>query len=407
LVTVARGGGVVLLALLLIVGATGVAAGATATVQATVNRDALRVGEQLVLDIAVQGATAAEPQLQDLDGFTARYLGPSTQVSIVNGRVNQSITHRYALVATRPGRFTLGPFAVTVDGKVHRTKRIPVRVAAAAPARPGGAPRQRGSGPDVTLTLTVSSDQVYLHERIPLTLTLFVGERVDEVQYPRIETDAVSIEPLGEPVRGRTVRGGKTYRTLRFDTSIVPLRAGAVELGPARQAMSLLVSRRRGDPFFDRFFGSDLFSERRPHEVQSNTVGLTVRPLPEAGRPPEFSGAVGQFDLQVSAQPTEVAANDPVTVTMRIAGTGNLSALTFPSITGPGLKTYPRLTSDRAGGHPDERGCHGRSGRALRLLRSGGRKVPNGHTGPVSADRARPCGCDGGVDRREPCRGAA
>ena len=56
------------------------------TVHATLDRQRVHVGEQIVLSIEVRGARSVEPPpLGDVAGFTAQYLGPSTQVSIAGG----------------------------------------------------------------------------------------------------------------------------------------------------------------------------------------------------------------------------------------------------------------------------------------------------------------------------------
>jgi tetratricopeptide (TPR) repeat protein len=328
-------------------GAGSVALASAATVRATLDRERMRVGEQATLGIEVGDTREGEPpNLGPIDGFSVRYLGPSTQVSIIQGRVSQSVTYRYALVASRPGRFTLGPFAVSVGGKDYQTNRLALQVVAAGQARGRrGVPKRDPGGLDLALVLETPKREVFLHERLPVTLTLYIGTApVDDVQYPRIEGDVFSVEPFGKPVQHRVKRDGRTYRTVRFATSIIPLRAGSLSIGPAAQQMSLLSRRRHRDPFFDRFFGANIFSERQPYELHSNAETLTVRPLPEEGRPPDFSGAVGKFDLEVSAQPTELRANDPITLTVRIRGVGNLSGISPPAVGGSGFKTYPAQT---------------------------------------------------------------
>jgi hypothetical protein len=113
---------VALLALAMLVADAGQAS--AVTVRATLDRQRAGVGEQVVLDIEVQGADdAPPPDLLGIEGFTVRYLGPATQVSIVQGRVSKSITHRYALFAKRAGRFTLGPFDVSAGGQSYQTAR--------------------------------------------------------------------------------------------------------------------------------------------------------------------------------------------------------------------------------------------------------------------------------------------
>ncbi len=312
-------------------------------VRASLDRTRMQPGEQAVLAVEIEGSSeAVAPNIDQIDGFTVRYLGPATQFSIAQGRVSQSVTHRYALVAERAGRFDIGPIDVQVGGETYRTDPVAVEVVA---ERQGGRPTlpgRRADEPDLALVLEVPRREVFLHERLPVTLTLYVGAaQIDAVQQPRFEGDAFSAEPFGNPAQGRVTVGGRPYRTARFDTTIVPLRPGPLIIGPAIQSMSILTRSRHGDPFFDRFFGADLLAQARPYELRSNAETLAVRRLPEEGKPADFSGAVGQFDLEVSAQPTDVRANDPVTVTMRITGTGNLSTVTPPRIAADAFHAYP------------------------------------------------------------------
>ena len=311
--------------------------------RATLDRERLQIGEQATLTVEIEGtADSAPPDIGTIDGLTIRYLGPATQFSVVQGRVSQSIAHRYVVAAGRDGRFTIGPLVVQAGGTTLRTEPLTVEVTAAPQA--GGAaglPIPPG-GPDIALAIDLRDREVFLHERVPLTLTLYLGAAdVDEVQQPRLEGDAFAVEPFGKPVQGRQTINGRPYRTVRFETSIVPLRAGALAIGPAVESMALLVRRRHRDPMFDRFFGGDPFAERQPYELRSNTVEMDVKRLPDAGRPEDFGGAVGRFQLEVAAEPRKLAANDPITVTMRISGTGNLAGVAPPTIDAAGFKTYP------------------------------------------------------------------
>ena len=75
--------------------------------------------------------------------------------------------------------------------------------------------------------------------------------------------------------------------------------------------------------------------------LQSNTWELEVVPLPAAGQPADFSGGVGQFTLEATANPQEVEAGEPVTVTLTVKGTGNFATLSAPVLRNPdGFKIY-------------------------------------------------------------------
>src|SRR2546423_1024900 len=53
---------------------------------------------------------------------------------------------------------------------------------------------------------------------------------------------------------------------------------------------------------------------------------------PVAGRPLNFSGAVGSFDIQTRATPTSLQAEEPLIFTVRIFGTGSLRELARPDL---------------------------------------------------------------------------
>ena len=81
---------------------------------------------------------------------------------------------------------------------------------------------------------------------------------------------------------------------------------------------------------------------------QSQTVPiawprLEVRPLPERGRPDDFSGAVGRFRLRLEATPTEVMPQDIVELKLTLSGTGFLGGATpaMPEFDPALFKTYP------------------------------------------------------------------
>src|SRR4029077_6738113 len=62
------------------------AAGAEVTVRATVDPSQIQVGESAALEVEIDGAqNAPVPELPAIDGLALQYIGPSTQVSIVNG----------------------------------------------------------------------------------------------------------------------------------------------------------------------------------------------------------------------------------------------------------------------------------------------------------------------------------
>jgi hypothetical protein len=60
-------------------------------------------------------------------------------------------------------------------------------------------------------------------------------------------------------------------------------------------------------------------------------LGGEVEP-PLVGRPAHFSGAVGSYRVTMRAEPTELEAEDPLTLTVRLTGSGPLEQLARPDL---------------------------------------------------------------------------
>ncbi len=343
------------------------------SVHATVHPQRVALGEALTLSIEVRGTQNAPAPSLEIDGFESRYLGPSTQVSISNGQVAATVQHRYALRPLKPGQFTLGPFRVEYQGQQYHTDPLAVTIAAAPPspqAAPSSPPGRQSSPAQqlpqaadgsigLSLQLSVPRRGVYLHERVPVAVKLYIGaDRVSDVQYPQFKKDGFSVEPFSEPTQQRQTRGSQTFTVLHFDTEVIPLRSGSLALGPASLRLNVLARRRGGssfgDPFFDRFFQNDFFStfssERRQLTLRSDPLTLSVQPLPAVGRPDNFSGAVGSFDLDVTAVPHDLSVGDPITVHMRLNGSGYLADAAAPTfVQTDGFRAYEPLAGKTQG----------------------------------------------------------
>ena len=75
--------------------------------------------------------------------------------------------------------------------------------------------------------------------------------------------------------------------------------------------------------------------------MKTNGASIDIKPLPTAGRPASFSGAVGDFTLATSAQPTKARTGDPVSMKVEIKGLGNFDRMEQPTLTNTeGWRTY-------------------------------------------------------------------
>jgi len=315
------------------------------TLEARLDPYQVRVGESADLSVTAQGAQdLPAPQIAAPDGVNLRYVGPETQVSLTNGHMTASITHHFSVAPTRAGAFTIGPITVPYQGATLTAGPVTLQALAAnAPAAAGGGL----AGDQLKLVLSTPRTEVFLHEALPLTIQLRVGNvQVTDLQYPTLPGEGFALEKLGEPSQQQQQTAQGAIQVVTFHSTLTPLKAGPLTLGPAHMGMGLVTRRRSRSPF--GFFGDDLRSQ--PLDLQSDPLTLTVLPLPEEGRPAGFTGAVGQFDFDLAAAPKEVAVGDPITVTLTVRGTGNIESVTPPVyVESDALKVYPVQPQSKTG----------------------------------------------------------
>lgn len=317
------------------------AVSADLVVTASVEPPEVRLREAATLTVSVQGSQSSKrPAIADIPGLEIQYLGPSTQVSIIDGRISASVSHRLMVSGKKPGRYEISPIRVEAEGKIYDAGPVVVTV-----LPPGSSPRAASDDAAGALHLSLSTprSEVFLHEKLPLTVTLRIaGVRVDDLQYPEIPSEGVATGKLSEPVQRREQGPAGLEHVIEFRAMITPVKQGEITVGPATMRMRKAVPGRRRSPFAGGFFGDNL----EPVEIASAPLSLTVLPLPAQGRPADFSGAVGEFSLHSEVEPREVAAGDPVTVTTTIRGEGSLDGIAPPAIPErDGLRVYPVQTA--------------------------------------------------------------
>jgi hypothetical protein len=124
---------------------------------------------------------------------------------------------------------------------------------------------------------------------------------------------------------------------------VVPTRSGALTIQPFTAQIQLRRASR--DPFASFFSLGGLVNIVR----RTASVKLDVKPLPEAGRPAEFSGAVGSFHMKSVADRSSLDLGDAVAVRVTVEGEGSLQSAVAPKLAVPQeVKVYEPKTLEDA-----------------------------------------------------------
>lgn len=329
--------------------------------QATVDRASVRLGDQVKLMLEVKGVAsgAPTPKLPSLTGFEL-VGGPfrSSELQVINGKMTGSITYTYVLRATTPGMGKIGPSTLTFRGRPYRTQPIKIQVADAG--KPSDREAPKGEVKDVFVRVWADKKSVYRNEKVVLTYAIYFRSSIsspDIVRLPR--TAGFWVEefrlPQDLPVREEIVKGLQ-YRTAVFKKmALFPTQTGKLTIEPLVLRTQVQVRTRRRDPFGlfdDPFFSRGVRTETR--EIRSPSVAIEVKPLPTEGRPADFNGAVGDFEIGANLDKTTSPVHEAVTLAFKIGGDGNIKTLAEPQLSfPPDIEHYdPKVTDDirRSGG---------------------------------------------------------
>lgn len=315
---------------------------------------ALKVGETTTGRITIKGSGGeGAPTLPDIPGF--QLVGTSSQQSLSitpEGR-QSSVSHLYQLVALQAGTFQIGPFAYRSDNRSFDLGPAEVTVVASSAGEKSASGQQKDF---LFATLSASRTNAYIQQPLTLELALYWRDlNLDrEVALNGFDSTGLKLGGWQDLPVTREIVNNQVFEVRRFRCQAIPLTAGAFTLNPQLR-VNILVrqSRSRSDPFFGNGVFDDMFFGRmraQPAEVSVNPLELVIRDLPAEGKPPGFSGAIGQFNLEVQAQPLSVQVGEPVTLNLRISGAGNLETVTPPSLTPTDdFKAYePKLLSQDA-----------------------------------------------------------
>ncbi len=337
------GGRRVFLFLSLVLGALLPPAADALDVSATVDRSKVDLDGRIRLTVDVEGAgrRGADVDLGATDGFRVYSSGTSQNISIVNGAFKSTVSYRYILTPRKTGVFQLGPITVQAGGERSTAGAIRIEVVESAadagpgvPSGTGGRSRRRGAlPPEVMVKARVDREKAYVGEAITYTFQVFTRVRFwSDPEYTPATMEGFWKEDLPPQKTYNTDVKGVTYRVTEIRTALFPTRPGRLVIGPARLTYegSPVSS---GDPFdlFSRS-GRGFFGGGRKKELVTDSIAVEVLALPTAGRPVGFTGTVGSFDFSASIDKDSVRTNEPITLTVKISGEGNIRTASLPDI---------------------------------------------------------------------------
>jgi len=308
------------------------------TVMMMLDRNIITMNDQARLTISVTGAkqNLPDPELPNLSMFDVIPQGTSTNISIINGEVQTTKSLTYVLSPRKTGAFVIRPAAVIIDHERYQSEELTLKVLDSDPTASSSTEKEaelsQNRQREVFLVAEVDKEEAYVNEQITLAIKFYHAVNLySQPDYTPPQTTDFWTDMLEPQKSYYEMVGDRRYKVVEINTALFPTRPGELSIGRAMIQVQVPTRRRvRGnDPFslFDNFFprGETVTIRSKPLEVKA-------RPLPTENKPENFSGTVGSFKITAVADKRNVDVNEPITVTYRISGTGNIKTVAEPDI---------------------------------------------------------------------------
>ena len=313
--------------------------------------DAVVVGDQFRLSYTVTTQKVKDFRAPSIKGFDV-LMGPSrsqqSNTQIVNGNVTStsSITFTYILMANNAGEYTIPGASIVADGDQMvsnsvRIKVLPQDQGDSNSSSSSSTHSSSGTGvsnQDLFITASASKTNVYEQEAFVLTYKIYTRESNLQLNNAKLpDFKGFHSQEIEMTTNARWTpehyQGRNYYTTVYRQFVLFPQQSGKLYIDPAQFQMTVGKPVQSDDPF-DAFFngGSNVIEIKK--SISTPKIAINVNPLP-AGKPADFSGGVGEFNISSSINNKELKTNDAITIKLVISGTGNLKLISNPEIKFP------------------------------------------------------------------------
>ena len=294
----------------------------------------IREGSTAKISVSAAGQISSEePQLK-IEGGTliVRNIGKGFEFMRSNQGVTRVTTYSFE-VRGGIGKYNIKGIFKATDGTLYETDNVKLQIR-------GKTAKEKALSPE--LVVKVANGSPFVGESVFAEITILLQPNTqiysERNNIVKLSGDSIRAVYLAGPEEAAPVNG---KRAIRFLYQISPLKSGDLSLTASFKPLIQLPSttgRRRVDERFD---------------LKSKPVSIVSRSLPTEGRPADFSGAIGNFALNLQADPLSVKTGEPIAMRFTVTGSGSFEFLEPPKPTSiSGWKFYEPTKLDLQRGKP-------------------------------------------------------
>src|ERR1700683_1128017 len=340
-------------------------------VYATIQPAQILLGESAQFTITNLGDGTNPITMPVVAGLKFEIIGRTREVQLINGTLLPSSSIVMRVTPQIAGIFTIPavtpkaqPLVLQVnaassaaniphpDGRIAPPPSPPPPILSGASIPKGVRLTDDGSA---YVRLNIPKREVFVGESVPIEIE--VGMRSGFVSslngLPKLSDDNFTLNNLSrQPDRTEKLINGVPFVLLTWRSTLAVIKPGAFPLSAevpltvkirTRPKQQSSLDDRFGDPFWQNLFGATV---PKDINVTSPAQELTVHELPAQGRPADFHGAIGTFSIASDVSPNKADVGDPLTLRMRVTGSGNFDRVDSSMLEHLGQwKTYPPKSS--------------------------------------------------------------
>ncbi|HEV7357318.1 MAG TPA: BatD family protein [Steroidobacteraceae bacterium] len=337
-------------------------------VYATIQPAQIYLGESAQFTITNLGDGTNPITMPVVSGLKFEIVARTHEIQIINGttlpsssmvmRVTPQIAGIFTIPAVTPKSQPLvlqvnaAPSGAYVPRADNRTAPLPPPILSGGSLPKGVHLSDDGSA---YVRLSIPKREVYVGESVPVEIE--VGMRSGFVSslngMPKLTEDNFTLNNLShQPERSEKLINGEQFVLFTWRSILSVVKPGTFSLSAeapltvkirTRSKRDAQLDDRFGDPFWQNLFGTTI---PKDIDVTSPPQELKVLELPAAGRPADFHGAIGTFNIVSDIAPAKADVGDPMTLRLRITGSGSFDRVDSAMLDRVDQwKTYPPKSS--------------------------------------------------------------
>ena len=295
---------------------------------------------QLTISLTTDSKTLPNFSIPQLNDFNIYSTSQSKNISIINGKVKNTVYYVYTLSPKKMGEFYIPPFILDYQGQRYETKEIKITVEKAktvssVPASQTSAgnagssanQHQNNNKPvynlDTTKAVfvqaTTDKQTAYVNEKIIYTFYFYTS--VNILSNPAYRGPDFSGFFIGETSQKnyRTYIKGREYIVNEVSTELFPQKPGTLTIDKAMLQVSIEDFSKMHDDFFASFF-------RSARNVDLATDQIKVL------QTPNDVDMIGKYSITAWVDKKQKKVDEPFDLNIKITGNGNIKTIKEPEI---------------------------------------------------------------------------